>query len=81
MGVRSDPVRVWGGSFRVCLRKRMSDATVASDTSQKIGLILSFVASDTENRCSCKQAIKKTSVDRARIDREDPRGLCKFMCT
>jgi hypothetical protein len=35
--------------LKVCLHKRMSDAIVASDTSQKIGLILSFVASDTEN--------------------------------
>jgi hypothetical protein len=36
--------------LKVCLHKRMSDATVASNTSQKIGLILSFVASNTENR-------------------------------
>jgi hypothetical protein len=44
----------------VCLRERgfsASDAAVASDTAQKIGLFLSLdaaVASDTENHCPCK---------------------------
>jgi hypothetical protein len=44
----------------VCLHKRgfsVSDAAVASDTAQKIGLFLSLdvaVASDTENHCPCK---------------------------
>jgi hypothetical protein len=39
----------------------MSDATVASDTSQKIGLILSFVAFDTDNHCWNKQTFKGAS--------------------
>jgi hypothetical protein len=44
----------------VCLHERgfsVSDAAVASDTAQKIGLFLSLdaaVASDTENHCPCK---------------------------
>jgi hypothetical protein len=48
----------------VCLHERgfsVSDAAVASDTAQKIGLFLSLdaaVASDTENPRSCKQTIK-----------------------
>jgi hypothetical protein len=47
-------------SFMVCLHERgfsVSDAAVASDTAQKLGLFLSLdaaVASNTENHCPCK---------------------------
>jgi hypothetical protein len=47
-------------SLMVCLHERgfsVSDAAVASDTAQKIGLFLSLdaaVTSDTENHCPCK---------------------------
>jgi hypothetical protein len=53
-----------GVRLTVCLHERgfsVSDAAVASDTAQKIGLFLSLdpaVASDTENHCPCKWAFR-----------------------